>query len=220
MKFQSVLGKCSETTLGNLVERCPQTTEVFALHGGNSLQNANLTIAQFAEKYELNPNKLCRQLFDVYMEANPLESMKTEKLLDMIAQDYEASYLEELPKLHRLSRKIEAVHRSSPDLPKGITLLVKELDQMVAQHIDRESQVKESIITKNAAQLPLKDMQKEHEGIKAQLRKIRELTKHYNAPDSACRSWRRLYEELRALDFNMSEQMYLEQEIIFPRLHV
>src|SRR5699024_5757279 len=68
---------------------------------------------------------------------NPLEDMPSAELLALIARDYVAVREEELAKLHRLARKIEAVHRDSPVLPKGITLLVKALQKMLAEQVPR-----------------------------------------------------------------------------------
>lgn len=50
-----------------------------------------------------------------------------------------------------------------------------------------------------------------------QLKTLREMTQNYRPPESACRSWKRFYRELKALDFSVSEQIYLEREVLFPR---
>lgn len=210
MRFESILGDCDTTTVGSLVGRCPETAAVFEEYGGNNIQSANYTLAQFAREYNVEEGMLCRALFDVYMAANPLEEMPSEKLLALIVRDYVEWQDEELSKLHRLSRKIEAIHRDSPVLPKGITLLVKGLQQMLAGHVQRGEY--------DAEALPVKEMRAEHDAVREQVRKIREVTTQYEAPEEACRSWRRLYTELQALDSNLAEQMYLEEEIIFPRV--
>lgn len=128
--------------------------------------------------------------------------------------------ISEMPKLHRLARKIEAIHRAHPEVPKGITLAVKELEHSLNDHIEKES----AYVLKRMEHdqpprpdTPIAQMNEEHSMIKRQLRKLREMTRHYRVPQSACRSWRRLYRQLRDLDFRLSEQIYLERDILFPR---
>jgi len=210
MKFESMLGNCNTTTVGDLVGRCPETAAVFGQYGGNNIHSANYTLAQFAEAYDVEESTLCRALFDVYMAVNPLEDMPSAELLALIARDYVAVREEELAKLHRLARKIEAVHRDSPVLPKGITLLVKALQKMLAEQVPREGL--------NTEALPAEAMREDHLAIRAQIEKIRACTTQYKAPEEACRSWRRLYAELQALDTLLAEQIYLEQDILLPRM--
>lgn len=64
---------------------------------------------------------------------------------------------------------------------------------------------------------PIAQMNEDHSIIRQQLRKLRSLTSDYHSPEPACRSWRRLYQELKELDFGLSEQIYLEREILFSR---
>lgn len=211
MKFESILGNSNTTTVGDLVGRCPETAAVFGLYGGDNIRSASYTLAQFAEAYEVEKSTLCRALFDVYMAVNPLEDMPSTELLALLARDYVAVREEELAKLHRLARKIEAVHRDSPVLPKGITLLVKALQQMLAEQVPRAEL--------NADALPADTLHAEHEAVRAHIQKIRACTTHYEAPEEACRSWRRLYAELQALDTLLAEQIYLEQDILLPRMN-
>lgn len=137
--------------------------------------------------------------------SKPLEELDTDSLRKLITDEYEAVHLDQLPKLHRLARKIETVHRTSPDLPRGVTLVVKHLGQLVVDHSQHDGA---------QAISPIKQ---DHDEIRAQLRELRELTDSYQAPDTACRSWRRFYTELKSLDFSLSEQIDLEQNILLPR---
>jgi regulator of cell morphogenesis and NO signaling len=220
MRYQSILGSCNETTVGELIDRCPETSAVFAEYGLSPSQHSTITIREAAEKTSVEPKVLCQRLFDVYMTHKPLEELDTESLLALIAEEYEASHLEQLPKLHRLARKIEAVHRANPDVPQGITRAVKHLEQVLAEHIQREETYVMARFEHEPAprpDTPISQMNQEHDDIKKQLRALRGMTRSYQAPQAACRSWRKLYDELKNLDFSLSEQIYLERDILFPR---
>lgn len=153
-------------------------------------------------------------------QQTPIEEVDTDVLLELISQGYDAEHLAKLPEIHRLARKIEAVHRSSPDVPKGITLAIKKLEHTLTDHIEREN----AYVLKRMEHdqppnpdTPIAQMNEEHSFIKQQLVRLRQMTRNYRAPASACRSWQRFYRELKALDFSLSEQIYLEREVLFPR---
>jgi regulator of cell morphogenesis and NO signaling len=220
MRYQSILGSCNETTVGGLIRQCPELSSVFEEYGLNPVQHSESTIHEAAGKTSVEPKVLCQRLFDVYMEHKPLEELDTDSLLELIADEYEATHLAQLPKLRRLARKIEAVHRANPDVPQGITRAVKNLEQVLADHIQREEIYVIPHIKSDPAprpETPIGQMNQEHDDIKKHLRELRGLTQSYKAPKAACRSWRKLYDELKGLDFSLSEQIYLERDILFPR---
>lgn len=220
MRYQTLLGNCDTTTVNQLTDRCPETLEVFRKYAPEITGSSPRTIAELAAQTDLEPERLCQDLFDVYMKHNPLEDLDTETLLKLLEEHYDEEHLEQLPQLHRLARKIEAVHRTSPDVPKGLTLAVKKLAGMVEEHIRQENshafmQMKNT--PSSGPEVTLAQLNEEHAHLKGQLGEIRALTDNYQPPESACRSWRRLYRELRSLDFRLSEQIYLERDILFPR---
>ena len=208
MRYQSILGNCNETTVSGLVSQCPETSTVFELIGVNPTQHSDDTIVEAAQRGGVEPAKLCQQLFDVYMEHKPLETLETDVLLKIVAEQYQAVHLDQLPKLHRLARKIEAVHRDAVEVPRGVTRVVKQLQQAVVDHSHTDDT--QGVTPVNP----------DHEEIRAQLRELRALTDRYHAPDAACRSWRKLYSDLQSLDFSLSEQIYLEQNILLPRFRL
>jgi|SRR5690554_471222 len=203
MRYQSILGNCNETTIGGMINQCPQTSAVFQNHSLDISNDHNKTVQEAAAKAGIPGKTLCRELFDVCMEHKPLEQMETDTLLELLDTEYYTVHLEQLPALHRLARKIEAVHRATPGVPIGITRAVKQVEQILINHIEHQKDPKRSCL--------------QHELLKLQLRGLRELTGQYKAPEAACRSWRRLYDELKSLDFSLSEQIYLERDILSPR---
>ena len=220
MKYQDIIGNCHETTVAQLASRCPQTLEVFRKHVPEIDAHRQTTIDIVAAIAGVEPQRLCQELFDTVMAQTPIEEMDTDVLLELISRGYDARNLEQLPRLHRLARKIEAVHRANPDTPKGITLAIKKLEQILVDHIEREN----AYVLKRMEHdqpprpdTPIAQMNEEHSVIKKQLKKLRKMTRDYQAPESACRSWKRFYRELKELDFRLSEQIYLEKEVLFPR---
>lgn len=220
MNYQDVLGSCHETTVGQLAGRCPQTLDVFRKYVPEIDAHRETTVEIVASIAGVEPKQLCQELFDTVIAQTPIEELDTDFLLELILNGYDARHLAKLPEIHRLARKIEAVHRANPDVPKGITLAIKRLEQTLTDHIERETAyvLKEMEHDQPPKQdTPIALMNDEHSLIKRQLKKLREITRNYRAPDSACRSWLRFYRELKALDFSLSEQIYMEREVLFPR---
>ncbi|MFE8071038.1 hemerythrin domain-containing protein [Marinobacteraceae bacterium S3BR75-40.1] len=220
MDYQCILGDYNQTTVAGLISRCPATRDVFKARLPKPERLGDLTLKQFAQRSEGEAGYLYRDLFDVYLQHHPLEELDTDVLLDILKKEYDASHLQQLPRVHRLARKIEALHRNNPEAPKGITQAVKTLEGALWHHIEREDQFVLKHMENDQPprqDTPIAQMNEEHADIKGQLKKLRALTGNYRAPASACRSWRRFYEELRVLDFGLSEQIFLEREILFPR---
>lgn len=220
MNYQDVLGRCHETTVDRLIRGYPQTKEVFSRYLAEIDAHRETTLDILASVADIDPERLCRELFDKVMEHTSIEDLDTDVLLELITRGYDAGHLAKLPELHRLARKIEAVHRANPDVPKGITLAIKSLEHSLADHIEREN----IYVLKRMEHdqpprpdTPIAQMNEEHSIIKRQLKKLRRMTRNYRTPDSACRSWQRFYRELKALDFRLSEQIYLERDVLFPR---
>ncbi|MGQ7271123.1 hemerythrin domain-containing protein [Marinobacter nauticus] len=220
MNYQDILGRCSETTVSQLASTCPETLDVFRRYVPHIENHRLATVAMVASIANVDPGKLCQELFDTVMERTSIEELDTDVLLELILRGYDAAHLAKLPEIHRLARKIEAVHRANPDVPKGITLAVKKLERLLRDHIEKENT---HVLNQMAhdqpprPETPIAQMNEEHSIIKKQLKKLRDMTRNYRAPESACRSWRRFYHELKALDFRLSEQIYLERDVLFPR---
>lgn len=220
MNYQDILGSCHKTTVDQLTRRCSQTMDVLRKYLPEIDAHRQATIHEVASIADIEPERLCQELFDVFMEQTPIDDLDTDALLEMITGNYDAGHLAKLPQLHRLARKIETVHRANPELPKGITLAIKALEQSLTDHIEREN----AYVLKRMEHdqppnphTPIAQMNEEHSVIKRQLKKLRGMTRNYQTPKSACRSWQRFYGELKSLDFRISEQIYLERDVLFPR---
>lgn len=221
MNSQNILGCYHKTTVAQIINQCPQTVDVFCKYVPDLDAHRQTTVEAVAFIAEINPDQLCQELFDTVMEQTPIEALDTDALLELILRGYDVGYVEQLSKLHRLARKIEAVHRTDPDVPKGITLAIKKLERSLTTHIEQENihalkQIKQGQLRELEAAIAR--MKEEHSVVKVQLCELRQMTQTYSVPESACRSWQRFYRELKALDFRLSERIHLERDVLFPRL--
>lgn len=220
MTYQDILGYCHDTTVAELTSRCPETLDVLGNYFPEIGAHRQMTIEMLASIGEVDMEKLCEEVFETIIQHGAMEELDTDVLLELILQGYDAGHMAALPKLQRLSRKIEAVHRANPEVPKGITLAIKKLQHTLSEHIDREITYVLNRMKHDQPprpDTPIAQMNEEHSFLKHQLIKLRQMTHNYRPPVSACRSWQRFYRELAALDFRLSEHIHVEQNVLFPR---
>lgn len=154
------------------------------------------------------------------IDDHAMARLDTDSLLELITDEFNTKLTEQLEELHRLARKVEVVHREHTDAPHGLTRLVKSLEQEYLEHLARE---REHVFVKMAGDqpprpdTPISQMITDHDVLNELLREIRELTNDYQAPEGACRSWQRLFNELQDLDLSLTTQVHLEQDVLYPR---
>ncbi len=163
--------------------------------------------------------RLCDALERNLQASTPLVEMSTNELITTIIEHHHSLHREQLPMLIRLARKIEAIHRAHPDVPHGLTRVLKHLSALLDDHMEREERLVFPQMYDNPPpnpDTPIESMKYEHEAHGAELRKLREMTNDYQPPDSACRSWRRLYSALRLFDESLVEHIHIENNLLYP----
>src|SRR5215469_17574165 len=58
----------------------------------------------------------------------------TEGLIELIETRYHAAHRRELPVLVRLARRVEAVHKDKPDVPRGLAALLEQMSVELEAH--------------------------------------------------------------------------------------
>lgn len=152
---------------------------------------------------------------------DPANDTPTEVLIEHIRTRYHDTHRRELPDLIALARKVEAAHATDPNTPHGLT---RALEAMIAE-LEPHMREEEAMVfpdlragpgARAASAIP--GLRAAHDGHEAALNQIAAITHGFRLPNYACQSWRRLYEGLGKLAEDLDEHMYLENEVLFPRL--
>lgn len=162
---------------------------------------------------------ICDALENEARATPALAEMSTNELITTIIEHYHSLHREQLPMVIRLARKIEAIHRAHADVPHGLTRILKQLATLLDDHMEREERLVFPKMYNDPPphpDTPIAAMKQEHDGHGRKLRKIRKMTNDYQPPDSACRSWKRLYQELRLLDDSLVEHIHVENNLLYP----
>jgi regulator of cell morphogenesis and NO signaling len=159
--------------------------------------------------------------------------MSLEALVDHITRTHHAFTLRELGRLERLLTKVRDKHgRTHPELAdvgyafghllldllphmqKEERMLFPYVVELERAAIERRRALPPPFVTvKN----PIRMMMLEHDTAGDFLREIRAATANFEIPESACTSFRALYEGLEGLERDLHQHIHLENNVLFPR---
>jgi len=144
---------------------------------------------------------------------------RTEALIPYILERYHEVHRHEFPEAIRMARRVEAVHRDSPDCPHGLGDLLAIMAHELDEHQAIEEQVLFPAMTGGHYDLthPVARMMSDHEDLGEQLETLARLTTDFIPPPGACTTWRALYSACQKLDTDLRVHMHLENNILFPR---
>lgn len=143
----------------------------------------------------------------------------TEALIPYIIERYHQIHLAEFPEAIRMARRVEAVHRDSPDCPKGLGDLLAIMAHELEEHQALEERVLFPAMLGGHHDLthPVARMMSDHQDLGEQLETLAKLTTDFVPPPGACTTWRALYAACQKLDTDLRLHMHLENNVLFPR---
>ena len=121
---------------------------------------------------------------------------RTEDLITVIETRYHATHRRELPELVRLARRVEAVHKANPAVPRGIADLLERMGGELEDHMRKEEDVLFPLMRRGGHPMiaqPIAVMLAEHDDHGAHLRDIGAADRRLHRPG------RRLPDLARAL---------------------
>jgi regulator of cell morphogenesis and NO signaling len=216
------------SAVGNIATEFPSATRVFARHGIDFCCGGGepLSVACSARgiDVELVLRELERDLApkaasEVRWDQEPLDA-----LIDHILTVYHAPLAEELARIEEMARKVHRVHGDKdPERFRALLQTVLAIKEEIEQHLPKEEQILFPMIKAGqggAALGPMSVMESEHVALGSLLRRARELTNDYVAPEGACNTWRALWSALEELERATHEHIHLENNILHPRARV
>jgi regulator of cell morphogenesis and NO signaling len=143
------------------------------------------------------------------------------ELVAHIVDHYHAGLRRDLPLLIDAARSVEREHRDHADRPTGLADLLEEFSNELESHMAKEERVLFPTLRTGQrggqVDMPIRMMEREHEGHDEMLARIRQVTRDLTAPASAPAAWSKLYVDLSALESELREHIYLENNVLFAR---
>jgi regulator of cell morphogenesis and NO signaling len=142
------------------------------------------------------------------------------ELTIFIEKNYHARHREDLPRLAALAAKVEQVHADAPDVPAGLSDLLRQMIGELEVHMKKEELILFPAIRRGGGpgiSSPIAVMRGDHDDHGATVARLRQLTNNLTPPVNACGSWQMLYEDLANFIFELEAHIRLENDVLFPQ---
>lgn len=240
--FLQVMDINGESTVSEIVNSDYRTADVFRKYGIEYCCGARWPLSTVCVMNGVDQGKLIDDLRKATRPFHLPASIQFEKWsVDFITGyivNVHHSYLSDtLPTLDdSLSHFVNEHSKKYPTLDKlqiQYTRLQKELFSHIRQeedvvfpymrqisraHIDNDSLG--SLLVRTLRKSITQIIQLEKEMFREYLSKLRQLTDNYNPPEKACTSHRVVYAKLKELDTDLAQHLYLQTEVLYPRIMV
>ncbi len=222
----------SRETLGNLVTQNFVRSQVFEKLGLDYCCGGTRLLEEACHEKSLDVAAVVHalELCDV-SEAKTLATdwatAPLSQLVNHIVQEHHAYLREELPPLAQLVAKVAVAHgKAHSELYELQTVFLRFKTELHSHLIQEETllfpliQGLDSAPSSRVAMLlPLmQTLHKEHDMVGRSLTMMRQITKDYSAPDTACNSYRALMIRLLRLEKDLHQHVHKENNILFPRV--
>ncbi len=151
-------------------------------------------------------------------EAAP-EAPAPAELIDHILRRYHEVHRQQLPELVRMARRVEAVHRDHPQVPRGLADHLETMEQELLEHMAKEEQILFPLLKQGGHPMvvhPIGMMRHEHVSHGAQIERLAQLTQQHQPPAGACNTWQALYAGTARLTEDLIEHIHTENNLLFP----
>ena len=210
-------------TLGRLVAETPKAARVLERHDLDYCCQGDRAFVDACRERGLDAEAVMREVVaepDASATEACWDDRPLEELIDHILTRYHEPLRHELPRLGALARKVEQVHASKPECPRGLAEHLAAVQEAVESHLQKEERILFPAIRAGQgpmAHMPVKVMMAEHEDHGLNLRKTRALAGNFVLPPEACATWTELYHGLEQLERDLMAHIHLENAVLFPR---
>jgi regulator of cell morphogenesis and NO signaling len=210
----------ADQSLGKLAVQIPGATAVFrklkldfCCGGQQSLQDA------CAEK-GIDASQVVCSLQALQNTHELPATPNASDLIDHILKRFHEVHRQQLPELARMARRVEAVHRDHPQVPKGLANHLETMERELLEHMEKEEQILFPMLKAGGNPMvihPIGMMRHEHVSHGAQLEKLNHLTSNHQPPEGACNTWQALYAGTARLTEDLIEHIHTENNLLFPQ---
>ncbi len=221
----------AETKTGDIVTKFPGASKLFKERridyccGGNRpigevLQEKNLPLSLIDE---LNQMAAAKEIQPI----NNWDQMSEVEIVDIILSRFHVPTFELLDELTQFVNKVVSVHGGDQPHLVEMKSVFNEIRNEMRDHFQKEEvmlfpHIKQFSLTKSSEervmiQAMIQQMEFEHDGVGALLSKLRDITHDYQAPESACNTYRLTYLKLEELESLTFDHIHTENNILFKR---
>lgn len=211
----------SEQAIGQIAVDLPGATAVFRRLKLDFCCGGQIGLRQAAADKGIALEPLLAELgeLELHRRTSLPASMAPAPLIDLIVSRFHEVHRQQLPELLRMARRVEAVHRDHPQVPKGLADLLENMQTELLDHMQKEELVLFPLLKSGNmgyAQAPIHMMRGEHTEHGLQVERLAALTNDATPPAGACNTWRALYAGIAQFTDDLIQHIHLENNVLFP----
>jgi regulator of cell morphogenesis and NO signaling len=223
-------------TLGRIVAADYRAAAILERYGMDFCCGGRLTLGEVCQEKAVPAAELLEALDGLPAENETTGSQALEwpldTLIDHITSIHHAYVRTSIPVIGAHAAKIAEVHGERRPELKELALHFSDVAAGMMLHMVKEEEVLFPYIRalSEAARTgqrlagspfgsvgnPIRMMEADHQEVGDQMRLIRELTRDYSLPDSACATYRVCFAELQDFERDLHRHVHLENNILFP----
>lgn len=215
-------------TVGDLVTERPSRSRVFSKLGIDFCCGGGRTLEEVCSARGLDVADV-QAMLDREPPAPDHVDWRTEPLgalVDYIETTHHVFTRTELPRLDEMLAKVARVHGARHPYMVEVAASFSRFASELLAHLDKEERVLFPAIRERGAgramplDRPIAVMMREHDDAGATLSWMREQTGGFVPPEGACNTFRAALAGLEELERDLHEHVHLENNVLFPRVHV
>ena len=209
----------AQQSLGHLAVQIPGATAVFRQLKLDFCCGGQQSLQQACTDKQLDLEQVLKALQALAQQAPMPAAPSSGELIDHILQRYHEVHRQQLPELIRMARRVEAVHRDHPQVPRGLAQHLETMEQELVDHMAKEEQILFPLLRQGGHPMvvhPIGMMRHEHVSHGAQIERLAQLTQQHQPPVDACNTWQALYAGTARLTEDLIQHIHLENNLLFP----
>lgn len=208
-----------QQAIGQIAVDLPGATAIFRRLKLDFCCGGQIALAEACARKGLDTPRVVAELAGLHRDNAVPDTPDATGLIDHILTRYHAVHREQLPELIRMARRVEAVHRDHPEVPKGLADHLEAMETELLDHMEKEEQILFPAIEGGvtSVQGPVAAMREEHTGHGQMLERLAALTHEHTPPPGACNTWRALFAGTAQLTHDLINHIHLENNVLFPR---
>lgn len=151
------------------------------------------------------------------------ETLDDAQLIDFILIRFHERHRAQLEELINLASKVEEMHRTHEQCPKGLALYLSIMRQELDQHMFKEEYILFPMIKTGRGPMaggPISVMKHEHEEHAEAIKTLKSRANNLILPAQACNTWKRLYQGIEEFISDLNAHIELENNVLFARQNI
>tara|TARA_R110002124_G_scaffold89692_1_gene229310 strand:+ start:38439 stop:39134 length:696 start_codon:yes stop_codon:yes gene_type:complete len=218
----------SQQTVGQIVADDYRAAQIFRAKGLDFCCGGKKTLASVCKAKNIEMDEVLQDLSTLSQpsaDQHNYNDWGLDFLADYIIQNHHSFVRKMLPELNFYAEKVARVHGESHPELLDILEKVKLLSYELVDHLEKEEtdlfpQIKGLVQQQKAGvvkQTLLEILESEHEKAGELMAEIESLTNNFTPPESACASYRVLFQNLEGFQKDLHKHVHLENNILFPK---